>query len=109
MKLHVIRDGIKDGRHGLQGTHTKQCSRFPNGVIILVYHEHNGSMYFRNVATSLPNNTASQLTSQSIFKLGSTLPKFPSSELGHLTTCCSSLCTRELPGSYLGRGTGCID
>ena len=106
MKLHVIRDRIKDGRHGFQCTQTNLGSRFRDCVISLVYHEYIGSMYFRNVATSLPNNTASQFTSPSILEPGSTLPKFPSSELGHLITCCSSLCTREVPRSYLGQGTG---
>lgn len=109
MKPHVIRDRIKDGRHGFQRTQTKLASRFRDCVISLVYHEYNGSMYFRNVATSLPKNMTSQLTSPSILKPGPTLPKCPSSELGDLIACCSSLCTREVPRSYLGQGTGYTD
>jgi hypothetical protein len=106
MKLYVIRNRIKDGRNGFQSIQTNLGSRYRDCVISLVYHVYNGSMYFTNVATSLPNNTASQLTRPSILKPGSTLAKFPSSELGHLITCCFSLCTREMPRSYLGQGTG---
>jgi len=109
MKLHVIRNIIKDGRYGFQSTQTKLGTRFRDCVISLIYQEYNGSVYFGNVATSLPNNTASQLKSPSILKPGSTLPKFPSSEVGHLITCCSSLCTTEVPRLLLGQGTGNTD